>query len=72
MTVIFVMTHPSGCCIRETRSSTAEAPAIAASPGLVTVHIWSKVLSVNDCGRRKSSCAESVKCLSVSCERNLS
>lgn len=43
------ITHPNGCWTSETRSSTADADAIGAMPGRVTVHIWSKVLSDNDC-----------------------
>lgn len=33
----------------DTINSTAEAPAMAANPGRVTVHIWSNVRSVRDC-----------------------
>ncbi len=33
----------------ETSSSTADAAAIGAMPGRVTVHIWSSVRSVKDC-----------------------
>ena len=40
--------YPSGCCKREANSSTAVAAAIGASPGRVTVHIWSSVRSVRD------------------------
>lgn len=43
-------THPSGCCKTETINSTARAPAIMASPGRLTVHCWSKVRSLVDCG----------------------
>lgn len=39
-------TYPAGCCIIDTKSSTAVLAAILANPGLVTVHIWSSVLSV--------------------------
>lgn len=45
-------THPSGCCKRETRSSTAVDDAIEAIPGRVTVHIWSSVRSERDCHTR--------------------
>lgn len=41
-------TYPSGCCKSDTRSSTAVDAAIEASPGRVTVHIWSSVRSVKD------------------------
>jgi hypothetical protein len=37
----------TGCCSKEARSSTTEE-AIGASPGRVTVHIWSRVLSLRD------------------------
>ena len=43
-------THPSGCCKTETINSTARAAAIVASPGRLTVHCWSKVRSLVDCG----------------------
>lgn len=33
----------------DTRSSTPNAPAMAAKPGRVTVHCWSRVRSVRDC-----------------------
>lgn len=39
-------TYPRGCCKTEIKSSTAIAAAIGATPGRVTVHIWSKVLSL--------------------------
>lgn len=45
-------THPSGCCNKETRSSTAVEAAMEARPGLVTVHIWSSVRSVRDFKKR--------------------
>lgn len=32
-------TYPAGCCIIDTKSSTAVLAAILANPGLVTVHI---------------------------------
>lgn len=40
--------YPFGCWRVEVISSTAVALAMAASPGLVTVHIWSRVLSLRD------------------------
>ena len=40
-----ILTHPIGCWVRETRSSTAKALAIYDMPGLDTVHCWSKVRS---------------------------
>jgi hypothetical protein len=43
-----VVRYPSGCCKTETSSSTAMDAAIGASPGRVTVHIWSSVRSVRD------------------------
>lgn len=43
--------NPSGCWMTETRSSTAVAAAMDASPGLVTVHIWSSVRSVKLCNK---------------------
>ena len=43
-----VSTYPSGCCNRDTSSSTAIDAAMGASPGRVTVHIWSSVRSVRD------------------------
>ena len=42
------VTDPRGCCTREVKSSTAEAEAMGAIPGLVTVHIWSRVRSLRD------------------------
>ena len=43
-------TYPSGCWSSDARSSTAVDDAIEAKPGRVTVHIWSRVLSVKDFG----------------------
>lgn len=37
--VQYTATCPSGCCNKDTRSSTAVEAAIEARPGLVTVHI---------------------------------
>lgn len=41
-------TYPKGCCKMETNISTADAAAMGATPGRVTVHIWSRVRSVRD------------------------
>lgn len=42
-------TYPSGWCKIPTRSSTAMADAMGASPGRVTVHCWSNVRLAVDC-----------------------
>jgi hypothetical protein len=44
-----------GCCKRDAISSTVSAPAIAEIPGLVTVHCWSRVLSLWDCEQATKS-----------------
>ena len=41
-------THPWGCWRGDTRSSTAVVDAITASPGRVTVHIWSSIRPEGD------------------------
>ena len=45
-------TNFSGCCNTEASSSTARALAIMDSPGLETVHCWSRVRSLVDCVSR--------------------
>ena len=45
-------TNLSGCCNTEASSSTARALATMDSPGLETVHCWSRVRSLVDCASR--------------------
>ena len=46
---LFTWLYPWGWCRMPTKSSTARAEAIGASPGRVTVHCWSKVRLAVDC-----------------------
>ena len=41
--------YPTGCCSKDMSNSTALTAVMVASPGRVTMHIWSSILSVRDC-----------------------